>query len=99
MKDPAVALSVAASVSLSADKATFQEEPDLVAIAFAAQSPLLTVGRIGELGRRQRDTIERIGRLKSETEGERSRAEFEAMRAAMESDRVEAEKERARTAD
>ncbi|GMQ06836.1 hypothetical protein CsSME_00051272 [Camellia sinensis var. sinensis] len=99
MKVPAVALSLATSVSLPADKATFREEPDLVALAFAAQSALLTVGRIVELGRRQHDAIERIGRLKVEAEGERSRAEFEAMRAAMESARAEAEKERARTAD
>ena len=41
MKDPAVALSLAASVSLPADKATFQEKPDLEAIAFAVQSALL----------------------------------------------------------
>ena len=58
-----------------------------------------TVGRIVELGRRQRDAIERIGRLKFEAESERSKAEFEAMRAAMESARAEAENERARTTD
>ncbi|XP_028110661.1 stress response protein nst1-like [Camellia sinensis] len=78
MKDPAVALSLAASVSLPADK---------------------MVRRIAELGRRQRNVIERIGRLKFEAEGERSRVEFEAMRAAMESARAQAEKERARTVD
>ncbi|XP_028104166.1 uncharacterized protein LOC114303228 [Camellia sinensis] len=99
MKDPTMALRLADSVSLPADKATFREEPDLVTIAFAAQSALLTVGRIVELGHRQRDAIERIGRLKFEVEGERSRAKFEAMRAAMESARAEAEKERARIAD
>ncbi|XP_028066145.1 uncharacterized protein LOC114269083 [Camellia sinensis] len=68
MKDPAVALSLAALVSLPVDKATFQEELDLVAIAFAAQSTLLTVGRVAKLGPRQRDAIERIGRLKFEAE-------------------------------
>ncbi|XP_028102798.1 uncharacterized protein LOC114302039 [Camellia sinensis] len=99
MKNPTVALSLAASVSLPADKATFREEPDLVAIAFVAQSALLTVGRIAELGCRQRDAIERIGRLEFEAEGERRRAKFEAMRATMECARVEAENERVRTAD
>ena len=59
---------------------------------------LQTAGRIAEQGRRQHDVIERIGRLKVEAEGERSRAELEAMRAAMESARAKAEKERARTA-
>ena len=44
IKDPAVALSLATSISLPADKATFQGEPDLELIAFAAQSALL-VGR------------------------------------------------------
>lgn len=41
IKDPAVALSLATSVSLLADKATFRGEPDLVAIALAVQSALL----------------------------------------------------------
>ena len=45
MKDPAMALSLATSVSLPADKATFQEEPDLAAIAFVAQSALLVCVR------------------------------------------------------
>ncbi|XP_028106827.1 uncharacterized protein LOC114305890 [Camellia sinensis] len=98
LKDPAVALSLAASVPLPANKATFRAEPDLVAIALAAQSALLTVRRITELGRRQHDAIERIGCLKWEVEGERSRAEFEAVRATIESTRAEAEKERARIA-
>ena len=43
--DPAVALSLAASVSLPADKASFHAVPDLVAIALSAQSALL----VGEL--------------------------------------------------
>ena len=36
LKDPTVTLSLAASTSLPADKATFRAEPDLVAIALAA---------------------------------------------------------------
>ncbi|XP_028064078.1 uncharacterized protein LOC114267254 [Camellia sinensis] len=99
LKDPAMALSLAALVSLPADKATFCAELDLVTMALAAQSALLTVGRIAELGRRQHNAVERIGRLQSEVEGQRSRAEFEAMRATMESARAEIEKERARTVD
>ncbi|XP_028087301.1 uncharacterized protein LOC114288003 [Camellia sinensis] len=99
MNDPAIALSLTASVSLLVDKANFRAEPDLVAIALATQSALLTVGRIAKLGRRQHDAVERIGRLQSEVEGQRSRAEFEAMRETMESAQAEAEKERARTAD
>ncbi|XP_028111279.1 plectin-like [Camellia sinensis] len=99
LKDPAVALSLAASVLLPTNKVTFRAEPDLVAIALAVQSALLTVGRIAKLGCHQHDAVERIGRLKSEAEGERSRAEFEAMRAAMESAQAEDEKERAQTAD
>ncbi|GMQ09797.1 hypothetical protein CsSME_00053055 [Camellia sinensis var. sinensis] len=41
IKDPVVALSMATSVSLPADKATFRSELDLVAIALATQSALL----------------------------------------------------------
>ncbi|GMP68459.1 hypothetical protein CsSME_00028081 [Camellia sinensis var. sinensis] len=41
IKDPAAALSMATFVSLSADKAAFRAELDLVAIALAAQSALL----------------------------------------------------------
>ena len=41
IKDPVIALSLATSVSLPADKATFRAEPDLVAITLAAQSALL----------------------------------------------------------
>ncbi|XP_028100560.1 uncharacterized protein LOC114299932 [Camellia sinensis] len=87
MKDPAVALSMASSISLSFDKATFHSEPDL-----------LTIGRIAEISRRQHDFIERIGRLQSEVDGQRSRAEFEVARAKMEAVRAEAEMERARNA-
>ncbi|XP_028113952.1 uncharacterized protein LOC114311996 [Camellia sinensis] len=58
----------------------------------------VTAERIAELGRRQHDAVERIGRLQSEVEGQRNRAEFEAMRATMESVRAEAEKERAQIA-
>ncbi|GMP93610.1 hypothetical protein CsSME_00043366 [Camellia sinensis var. sinensis] len=41
IKDPAVALGMVTSVSLSVDKAAFRAEPDLVAIALAVQSALL----------------------------------------------------------
>ncbi|XP_028062967.1 uncharacterized protein LOC114266277 [Camellia sinensis] len=99
LKNPGVALSLAAAVSLPADKVTFRAETDLATVALATQSALLTVGRIAELGRRQRDAVERIGRLQLEVDGQRSRAELEAMRAAMKSARAEAEKKRARTAD
>ncbi|XP_028096629.1 calcium-dependent protein kinase 4-like [Camellia sinensis] len=79
--------------------ATFRAEPDLATVALATQLAFLTIERIAELGRRQRDAVERIGRLHSEVDGQRSRAEFEAIRAAMESAQAEADKERARTAD
>ncbi|GMP44896.1 hypothetical protein CsSME_00013636 [Camellia sinensis var. sinensis] len=95
----AMALSLAASVSLPADKATFWAEPDLVAMALTAQSTFLTVGRIAEIGSPQHDAIERIGHLKSEVDGERSRAEFEVARVTMESTRAKTEAERARSAD
>ncbi|XP_028072346.1 uncharacterized protein LOC114274583 [Camellia sinensis] len=58
-----------------------------------------TVGRIAEMGRRHHDAIEQLGRLQTEVEGQRSRAEFEALRAKMEVARAEAEVERARNAD
>ncbi|CAL5324424.1 unnamed protein product [Camellia sinensis] len=99
LKDLAVALSLAAAVSLPADMATFRAKPDLATVALAAQSAFLTIGRIAELGRHQRDAVERIGRLQSEVDGQRSRVEFKAMRAAMESAWAEAEKEKARTTD
>ncbi|KAF5933049.1 hypothetical protein HYC85_029220 [Camellia sinensis] len=92
--DPAVAFSLAASVSLPADKASFHVVPDL-----SAQSALLTVGRIADLGRRQHDALERIDHLQSEVVDQKSRAEFEMMRAVMETARAESEVERARAAD
>ena len=45
---------------------------------------LQTVGRISDLGRRLHDALERIDRLQSEVVDQKSRAEFEMMRAAME---------------
>ncbi|XP_028099597.1 structural maintenance of chromosomes protein 2-like [Camellia sinensis] len=90
---------MATSVSLSADKAAFRVEPDLVAIALAAQSALLTVERIVEMGRRHHDAIEQLDRLQTGVEGQRSRAEFEALRAKMEGAWAEAEMERARNTD
>ncbi|CAL5345055.1 unnamed protein product [Camellia sinensis] len=71
----------------------------MVAIVLAAQSALLTVGRIAEMGRRHHDAVEQLGRLQTEVEGQRSRAEFEALRVKMKSARAEAEMERARIAD
>ncbi|XP_028106712.1 uncharacterized protein LOC114305785 [Camellia sinensis] len=43
-----------------------------------------TVGRIAETGCRQHDAVERLGRLQSEVEGQRSKVDFEAARAKME---------------
>ncbi|XP_028119758.1 caldesmon-like [Camellia sinensis] len=99
VKDPVVALSLASSVLLPADKTAFCSESDVLAIALAAQTALLTVGKIVEIGRRQHDAVEEIGRLRSEVEGERSRANFEAARAMMKSARAEAEMERAKKAE
>ncbi|GMQ09922.1 hypothetical protein CsSME_00053128 [Camellia sinensis var. sinensis] len=91
IKDPAVALSLATSVSLPADKAAFRAEPNLVAIGLAAQLALLAVERIANMGRRYHDAVELIGRLQAEVEGQRSRVETEGARA-------EAVMERARNA-
>ena len=41
IKDPAVALSLAASISLLADNAAFRAVPDVMAVALSAQSALL----------------------------------------------------------
>ncbi|GMQ09913.1 hypothetical protein CsSME_00053124 [Camellia sinensis var. sinensis] len=89
LDESAVALSLVTSVSLPADKAIFRTEPDLVAIGLAAQSALLAVGRIADMGRRYYDAIELIGRLQAEVEGQRSKAQLEGAR-------VKAEIERAR---
>ncbi|XP_028119848.1 uncharacterized protein LOC114317313 [Camellia sinensis] len=64
--------------------------------ATETQPFLLTVGRIEEMGRRHHDAIEQLGRLQTEVEDQRSRAEFEALRAKMEGVQAEAEMERAR---
>ncbi|GMP98797.1 hypothetical protein CsSME_00046541 [Camellia sinensis var. sinensis] len=90
---------MATSVSRPADKAALRAEPDLVTIALAAQSALLTVGRIAEMGRHYHDAIEQLGRLQTEVEGQMSRAEFKALRAKIEGTRAEAEMERARNTD
>ncbi|XP_028096031.1 uncharacterized protein LOC114295929 [Camellia sinensis] len=92
IKDPVVALNLATSVSLLANKAAFRAEPDLVAIGLAAQSALLAVGRIADMGRRYHDAVKLIVRLQAEVEGQRSRAQTEGARA-------EAEMERARNAE
>ncbi|XP_028077595.1 rRNA-processing protein EBP2-like [Camellia sinensis] len=81
IKNPAVALSLVTSVLLPADKATFRAEPDLVAIGLAAQSALLAVGRIADMGRRYHDAVELIGHLQAEVEGQRSRAQTEGAHA------------------
>ncbi|GMP92442.1 hypothetical protein CsSME_00042665 [Camellia sinensis var. sinensis] len=52
LKDLVVALSMASSISLSVDRVTFYAEPYLLSIALAAQSAILTVSRIAEIGRR-----------------------------------------------
>ncbi|GMQ09957.1 hypothetical protein CsSME_00053153 [Camellia sinensis var. sinensis] len=91
IRDPAVALSLATSISLPADKAAFWAKPDLVAIALAAQLALLAVRRIADMGRRYHEAVELIGRLQAEVEGQRSRAQTEGARA-------DAEMERARNA-
>ncbi|KAF5933541.1 hypothetical protein HYC85_029712 [Camellia sinensis] len=99
IEDPAVALSLAASISLPADTAAFRAVSDVMVVALSTQSVLLTVGRIADLGRRLHDALGRIDRLQTEADGQKSRAEFEVMRAAMESARAEAEEERARSAE
>ncbi|XP_028076612.1 uncharacterized protein LOC114278707 [Camellia sinensis] len=73
LKDPAMALSMASSISLLADRTAFCAEPDLLSIALAVQSAILTVGRIAEIGHRQHDAIKQIGFLKAEIENEKSK--------------------------
>ncbi|XP_028058963.1 uncharacterized protein LOC114262766 [Camellia sinensis] len=91
VKDPAVALSMASSISLPIDRATFRAEPDLL---------------IAKIGRRQHDAIEQISFLTAEIENKKSkakkaslRAESEAMKAAEERARVDAETEKAKSSD
>ncbi|XP_028110673.1 zinc finger MYM-type protein 1-like [Camellia sinensis] len=88
IKDPAVALRLATSVSLPADKAAFREEPDLVTIGLAAQSALLAVGRIVDMGRCYHDAVELIGHLQAKVEGQRSKAQSEGARAEVETKRA-----------
>ncbi|KAF5933087.1 hypothetical protein HYC85_029258 [Camellia sinensis] len=88
IKDPAVALSLATSVSLLADKAVFRAEPDLIAIRLAAQSAFLAVGRIVDMGRQYYDAIDLIGRLQAEVEGQRSKAQLEGARVKAETERA-----------
>ncbi|GMP47030.1 hypothetical protein CsSME_00014968 [Camellia sinensis var. sinensis] len=92
IRDPAVALSLATSISLPVDKAAFRVEPDQVTIALAVQSALLAVGRIADMGRRYHKAVELIGRLQAEVKGQKSRAQTEGARA-------EAKMERARNAE
>ncbi|XP_028099777.1 uncharacterized protein LOC114299268 [Camellia sinensis] len=89
IEDPAMALSLAALISLPADTAAFRAVPDVMA----------TVDRIADLGRCLHDTLGRIDHLQTEADAQKNRAEFEVMRAAMESARAEAEAERARSAE
>ncbi|GMP52813.1 hypothetical protein CsSME_00018498 [Camellia sinensis var. sinensis] len=93
IKDPVVTLSLVTSVSLPADKAAFRAEPDLVAIGLAAQSALLAVGRIADMGYRYHDAVELIGHLQAEVEGQRSRAQTEGARAEVEMERARNAKE------
>ncbi|GMP65759.1 hypothetical protein CsSME_00026425 [Camellia sinensis var. sinensis] len=95
LKDPVVALSMASSISLPVDRAIFWAKPDLMLIALAAQSALLTVGRIAEIGRCQHDAIEQIGFLKVEIENEKSKGVVASQRADSEASQVV--EERART--
>ncbi|XP_028067320.1 uncharacterized protein LOC114270121 [Camellia sinensis] len=107
IRDLAVALSLASSISLPVDRAAFKAEADLLAITLAAQSAILAVGRIAEIGRRQYDAIEQIDFLTAELEIERVkaaeaslRAKSEAMKAAAaEKARANAEENKAKTAD
>ncbi|GMP68386.1 hypothetical protein CsSME_00028016 [Camellia sinensis var. sinensis] len=99
IEDPAVALSLAVSISLLANNAAFRAVPDVMAIALSAQSALLAVGRIADLGRHLHDALGRIDRLQTEADGQKSRVEFEVIRAVMESARAEAEEERAHSAE
>ncbi|GMP78686.1 hypothetical protein CsSME_00034524 [Camellia sinensis var. sinensis] len=72
VKDAAVALSVASSISLPVDRATFRVELDLLSIALAAQSAILAEVRIAEIGHRQHDVIEQIGFLTTEVKMKRA---------------------------
>ncbi|XP_028120753.1 caldesmon-like [Camellia sinensis] len=106
LKDPAVALIMASSISLPVDRAVFRAEPDLLSIALAAQLALLMVGKIAEIGRRQHDAIEHITLLKIEVKNEKNkavegsqRADSEAAKAAEERARADSEAESARNFD
>ncbi|GMP76120.1 hypothetical protein CsSME_00032933 [Camellia sinensis var. sinensis] len=92
LKDPAVALSLAASVSLPADKATFRAEPDLVAIALAAQSTLL-------VSEAENERAQTADQLKSDAE-ERANASEESLKLAKEAlAKLEAELEESKKAE
>ncbi|KAF5933031.1 hypothetical protein HYC85_029202 [Camellia sinensis] len=85
LKDPAVALSMASSISLPVDRATFRTEPNLLSIALAAQSAILMASKIAEIDRRQHDAIEQNGFLKAEIENEKSKAVEASQKADFES--------------
>ncbi|GMP49010.1 hypothetical protein CsSME_00016152 [Camellia sinensis var. sinensis] len=85
LKDPAVALSLAASVSLLADKATFRTEPDLVTIALAAQSTLLAMKATMETARAEaeKERARTVDQLRSDAE-EKANASEESLKLAKE---------------
>ncbi|GMP75932.1 hypothetical protein CsSME_00032840 [Camellia sinensis var. sinensis] len=106
VKDAAVALNLASSISLPVDRATFRAEPDLLSIALAAQSAILAAGRIAEIGHHQHNAIEQIGFLTAEVENEKGKAaeaslrvESEAIKAAEERARADAEANKAKSSD
>ncbi|GMP83226.1 hypothetical protein CsSME_00037215 [Camellia sinensis var. sinensis] len=85
LKDLAVVLSLATSVSLLADKATFRSEPDLVAIALAAQSARLAMRATMESVRAEaeKERAQTANQLRSEVE-ERANASEESLKLAKE---------------
>ncbi|GMP79111.1 hypothetical protein CsSME_00034780 [Camellia sinensis var. sinensis] len=106
IRDPAVALSLASSISLPIHRATFRTEADLLAITLAAESAILAAERIAEIGRRQHDAIKQIGFLTAEVKNEKGkvakaslRAESKAMKTTAERAKTDAEADKAKTTD
>ncbi|GMP71664.1 hypothetical protein CsSME_00029985 [Camellia sinensis var. sinensis] len=99
VKDVAMALSLASSISLPVDRATFRAEPDLLSIAMALNRRywymILAVGRIAEIGRHQNDGIEQIGFLTTKVENEKGKAAEASLRAESEATKVAEERARA----
>ncbi|GMP73308.1 hypothetical protein CsSME_00031097 [Camellia sinensis var. sinensis] len=100
LKDPAVALSLVALISLPADKATFRAEPDLVAITLAAQSALLAMRATMESARAEakKERARTADQLRSEAD-ERANANEESLKLANEAlAKLEAELAESKTA-